>query len=167
MNRKLIIVGSIAVVIAIGAVALMGERKSYQTPVVHTPVTAGPETPPPPSAHSSMPAVAAERVPAHYEAPPSASSLGATLSPDKFIGKTKEAYQIAREIPQTLAQLPCYCHCDEGFGHKSLHSCFEDDHAASCAVCTEEALLAYQLQKELKLTPAQIRQRIIAGYGKL
>jgi hypothetical protein len=40
-----------------------------------------------------------------------------------------------------------------------------DDHAAHCAVCVEEALLAYKLQKEERLTPAQIRERIIAQYG--
>jgi hypothetical protein len=41
-----------------------------------------------------------------------------------------------------------------------------DDHAAHCAVCVEEALLAYKLQKEERLSPAQIRERIIAKYGK-
>jgi len=78
---------------------------------------------------------------------------------------TREAYKVAGEIPQTLAQLPCYCHCDEGFGHKSLQSCFVDDHAAHCAICTEEALAAYKLQKQ-GLTPAQIRERIIAEYSQ-
>jgi aerobic-type carbon monoxide dehydrogenase small subunit (CoxS/CutS family) len=76
------------------------------------------------------------------------------------------AYAAVKEIPQTIAQLPCYCHCDEGFGHKSLQTCFVDDHAAHCAVCVEEALLAYKLQKEERLSPAQIRERIIAKYGK-
>src|SRR6185369_11225725 len=61
-------------------------------------------------------------------------------------------------VAQTMpAQLPCYCHCDRGMGHKSLHSCFEDDHAASCATCINEALLARKLEKEQKLSPAQIR----------
>jgi hypothetical protein len=50
-------------------------------------------------------------------------------------------------------------------GHKSLHSCFEDDHAAHCAVCVNEALQAYRLQKEQGLSPAQIRQRIVAQYS--
>jgi hypothetical protein len=61
--------------------------------------------------------------------------------------------------------LPCYCHCDEGFGHKSLHSCFVDDHASHCAVCVDEALLAYKLQTEGGLTPEQIRERIVAQYS--
>src|SRR5437870_3307983 len=86
------------------------------------------------------------RVPAHYEQAPSLSTLGPTLSPEKFTGMTRDAYKAAQEIPQTLAQMPCYCHCDRSLGHKSLHSCFEDDHAAHCAVCAGEALMAYRLQ---------------------
>ena len=106
-----------------------------------------------------------ERVPAHYDVTPSISSLRPTLSPEKFTGLTKDAYRIAGEIPQTLAQLPCYCHCDEGFGHKSLQSCFVDEHAAHCAVCVNEALAAYRLQKQ-GLTAPQIRERIIAEYSE-
>jgi hypothetical protein len=70
-----------------------------------------------------------------------------------------------KQIPVTIAQMPCYCHCDRGFGHKSLHSCFEDDHATHCATCVDEALVAYRLQKEQKLSPAQIRERIIAEFS--
>jgi hypothetical protein len=66
----------------------------------------------------------------------------------------------------TIAQLPCYCHCDQGFGHKSLYSCFQDDHAAHCAVCVQEALLALKLEKEQKMTPAQIRDTIVAQYSQ-
>lgn len=90
----------------------------------------------------SQPTHALERVPAHYETAPSANNLTPTLTPTRFLGKTRQAYDVARKIPLTLAQLPCYCSCDETVGHKSLHSCFEDEHAASCAVCVDEALLA-------------------------
>src|SRR5262245_21938040 len=68
----------------------------------------------------------AKIIPAHFEVPPSKSSLGPTLDPSSFTGITRDAYRAAREIPVTLAQLPCYCHCDQGFGHKSLYSCFEN-----------------------------------------
>ena len=106
----------------------------------------------------------ASRVPV-YQAAPEVRSLGPTLEPSQFIGKTREAYKVAKQIPETLAQLPCYCHCDQGFGHKSLHSCFEDDHAAYCAVCIEEALMAYELQKNQRMTSEQIRKLIIAKYS--
>ena len=105
-----------------------------------------------------------KRVPA-FELAPTRANLAPTLDPERFTGVTREAYRAVRQIPVTIAQLPCYCHCDEGFGHKSLYSCFEDDHAAHCAVCVNEALLALTLEKEQKLTPAQIRDRIIAQYA--
>ncbi|MBC8031208.1 MAG: hypothetical protein H7Z16_13920 [Pyrinomonadaceae bacterium] len=108
---------------------------------------------------------AASRVPAFQIDAASLKSLGPTLPSEKFTGKTREAYKAVKAIPRTIAQLPCYCHCDEGFGHKSLYSCFEDDHAAHCAVCVDEALLAYRLEKNEKLKPEQIRERIIAQYS--
>ena len=108
---------------------------------------------------------AAGEVPAFQTDPADLKSLAATLAPEKFTGKQRLGYEAVRAIPETIAQLPCYCHCDKGFGHKSLHSCFVDDHAAHCAICIDEALLALQLQKQEKLTPEQIRERIIAQYG--
>ncbi|PYS68916.1 MAG: hypothetical protein DMF69_18640 [Acidobacteria bacterium] len=94
-----------------------------------------------------------------------AANLPPTLPANEFYGKTREAYTVAKAIPETLAQLPCYCHCDRGFGHKSLHTCFTDEHASHCAVCVDEALLAYKLQKEEGMTPAKIRETIIAKYS--
>jgi hypothetical protein len=108
----------------------------------------------------------AARVPAHFEEVKSLANLPPTLPPERFFGSARQAYQVAKEIPETLAQLPCYCYCDESFGHKSLHSCYETDHSSQCAVCVSEALLAYRLQKEQGLTPPQIRQRIIAEFSR-
>lgn len=108
----------------------------------------------------------AGRVPAFQADKASLKSLSPTLDPQKFSGRQKLAYAAVQEIPETIAQLPCYCYCDEGFGHKSLHSCFVDDHAAHCAVCVDEALLAYKLQKEEQQTPEQIRERVIAQFSR-
>ncbi len=105
------------------------------------------------------------RVPRFAATKADLKNLPPVLSAAQFTGKTRLAYIAVKEMPETIAQLPCYCHCDEGFGHKSLQTCFTDDHAAHCAVCVEEALLAYKLQKEESLSPAQIRGRIIAQYG--
>lgn len=112
-----------------------------------------------------MPAQSQARVPAHYENASSIGTLLPTLPPERFIGPTQQAYRVAQEIPETLAQLPCYCHCDMSMGHKSLHSCYEDMHASQCAVCVSEALMAYDLQKN-GMTPAQIRDRIITIYSR-
>jgi hypothetical protein len=105
-------------------------------------------------------------VPAHFNDAASARPLKATLDPTRFTGRTKRAYEVAREIPETLAQIPCYCYCDRGFGHKSLHSCYEDDHSSQCATCVDEALMAYQLEKEQKLSPSQIREKIIERFSR-
>lgn len=53
-----------------------------------------------------------------------------TLSPALFTGVVAQAYQVAREIPQVLDQLYCWCKCIENSGHKSNLSCFVDSHAA-------------------------------------
>src|SRR4051812_29253313 len=105
------------------------------------------------------------RVPAYYHDAASAGGQAPTLAPEKFIGPAKEAYEVARKIPNTLAQLPCYCYCDMHMGHKSLHSCFEDTHASQCAVCVSEALEAYQMHQS-GMSSEQIRERIISQYSK-
>jgi hypothetical protein len=52
------------------------------------------------------------------------------LSPALFVGQTAAAYRVANDIPDILDQLYCYCECDKHLGHKSLLSCFTDDHGA-------------------------------------
>jgi hypothetical protein len=151
----------IILVVLVGAGLLTGcARQEQQTVTVAnsqgTPVSGQ-------AAGPSAAQLSVERVPAHYETPP--VTLPPTLPAERYKGMTRDAYQAAKEIPQTLAQLPCYCHCDQSMGHKSLHSCFEDEHAASCAICVGEALMAYRLQKQ-GLKPAQVRERIIAEYSK-
>ncbi len=157
MNKKLII--AVLVLVAAGFIAVKYLRSSQsgkRTASSLSSSTSQPELPGPANNTAAI-------IPAYYESPP--SSLPPTLAPEKFPGKQRAAYQAAKDIPQTLAQLPCYCHCDRGMGHKSLHSCFEDDHAAHCDVCTNEALLAYRLQKEQHLSAKQIRERIVAKYS--
>ncbi len=72
------------------------------------------------------------------------------------------AYQMASAIPDVIYQMPCYCWCDRAMGHKSLHSCFENSHGATCTVCMSEAAFAYEQTKQGK-TPAQIRAAIEHG----
>ena len=105
------------------------------------------------------------RVPAYYTMAPDLAALQPTLSPQAFSGNIRLAYQAAREIPQTLAQLPCYCHCDRGHNHKSLHSCFETEHGENCGICIGEALMAHNLQKQ-GVAVGEIRNKIIAAYGQ-
>ena len=57
-----------------------------------------------------------------------------TLDPNIFSNNAtiKKAYQIAKEIPWVLDSIYCYCFCEESpvFKHKSLLSCYVDNHAA-------------------------------------
>lgn len=72
----------------------------------------------------------------------------ATLSPAYFTGPAARAYRVAKEIPEVLDSLHCYCECKKNFGHKSLLTCYVDRHAEYCGVCIDEALLASKLHKE-------------------
>jgi hypothetical protein len=54
-----------------------------------------------------------------------------TLDPARFVGKARAAHQVAREIPDVLDRLYCYCECDKHMGHRSLLSCYTDGHAAT------------------------------------
>ncbi len=84
------------------------------------------QTPAPPGAPGGPPLSAVQAVPAvaRRETRP-------TLDPALFVGKAALAHRVAREIPDTLDQLYCYCECDKHVGHKSLLSCYTDGHAAT------------------------------------
>jgi hypothetical protein len=56
-----------------------------------------------------------------------------------------EAYAYARQHPEVLDGLHCYCDCARNFNHRSLLTCFESDHGADCQICLREAVIAGQL----------------------
>jgi hypothetical protein len=77
----------------------------------------------------------------------SLSSSGAgptqvTLDPSLFTGDVRDAYQSARQHPDVLVQLHCYCGCDRELGHRNLLDCFRGRHAAQCEICLGEANMA-------------------------
>jgi hypothetical protein len=90
--------------------------------------------------------------------------LGAATHPDPRVGVTAanvlavetmglgyraaEAYRVAAAIPETLDGLYCQCRCKENFQHRSLLSCFESEHGASCDICIGEALIAGQMRSQ-------------------
>ena len=112
---------------------------------------------------------APNEVPAYNAAPPKKGEKlppimsGAQLTGPSFTQPVQvAAYKAAATHPAVLHQLPCYCYCDRGHGHNSLHSCFETEHGAHCGVCMAEALYADQQVKKGK-TAKQIRAGIING----
>jgi len=77
------------------------------------------------------------------KATPPAVSL--TLDPGQFQGDTKQAYLVAQQHPELLAQMHCYCGCEQHEGHKSLLDCFRTRHGAGCDICVGEAVTAGKL----------------------
>jgi Protein of unknown function with PCYCGC motif len=83
--------------------------------------------------HPASPAATevAQLIPHYHDDPAKAKPFPKTLDPAQFSQPAiKKAYETARRIPEVLAQQPCYCFCDTGFGHGSLLDCHKDKHSA-------------------------------------
>ena len=106
-------------------------------------------------------------IPAHHDSAPTSKQppilSGAQLSGPNFAHLYQvEAYKLAAQVGTVLYQEPCYCRCDRGMGHTSLHSCFEGLHGAECSTCMKEGVYTYR-ETKLGKTPAQIRAAIERG----
>jgi hypothetical protein len=110
-------------------------------------------------------------VPHFNAAPANGEKLEPILTKDQLWGENGQfpyqthAYELAATIPAVIRQQPCYCYCDRGMGHNSLHSCFSGTHGAQCSTCLKELYYSYQMHKQGK-TAKQIRAGIIAGDWK-
>jgi hypothetical protein len=112
---------------------------------------------------SMVPEVSGDTIPSYFASAEAAQPYPQTLPPEQFPNPiVARAYRVAKQIPGTLAQQPCYCFCYRTVGHRGLLDCYADLHGAACSVCVQEALLAEKLTKEGR-TPAQIREAIIRG----
>lgn len=107
--------------------------------------------------------------PAYHAAPPPPGKklppilAGAQLATPAFHHPAQvAAYKAAAKAPKVMYQLPCYCYCDRGHGHSSLHSCFETEHGANCTTCMQEAIFAADQAGKGK-TAKQIREAIKRG----
>jgi len=92
----------------------------------------------------------------------SAGVLSPTLFNDE---KTRAAYQVAKDIPEVLEQLPCFCGCMTSYGHKNNLFCFKDQHGAGCDLCQNIALDARKMHDE-GMSIAQIQDNIKAKYSR-
>jgi hypothetical protein len=103
--------------------------------------------------------------PPYFLSPAAAQPLPKTDKPSSFTNKfVAAAYRVANEIPEVLAQQPCYCYCKRR-GHRSLLDCFAAKHAADCDICVREAIFAQQEHK-LGKSAEQIRTEIVDGAWK-
>ena len=73
-------------------------------------------------------------------------AAGPTLPPEMFLDpKAREAYQVAKDIPDVLKELPCFCGCMRTHGHKNNLFCFMDEHGSACEICEDVALDAKRM----------------------
>jgi len=57
----------------------------------------------------------------------------------------RDTYEKAKLVADRLDGMYCYCKCKEnpGLKHKSLLTCFQDEHAAECGICLNESKQAF------------------------
>ena len=95
------------------------------------------------------------------------SKSDGVLSPTIFDdAKTRAAYQVAKDIPEVLEQLPCFCGCMSHFGHKNNLFCFKDMHGSGCEMCEDIALDARKMHDQ-GMSIMQIQENIKAKYSHL
>ena len=88
------------------------------------------------------------------------------LSPALFEDeRTRAAYQVAKDIPEVLEQLPCFCGCMAEYGHKNNLFCFKDQHGSGCTLCQDIALDARKMHDQ-GVSVAQIRENIKTKYSR-
>ena len=88
------------------------------------------------------------------------------LSPALFTDpKARAAYQTAKDIPEVLEQLPCFCGCMMNMGHKNNLFCFMDQHGSGCDICEDIALDARDMHAK-GLPISQIQENIRAKYSR-
>jgi len=93
-----------------------------------------------------------------------AAEQALTLDANLFQGDTRAAYEVAKEHPELLAQVDCYCGCEQHEGHKSLLDCFRTSHGAGCDICVGEAVAAGKLA-DGGMPVDQIRQALHDRYA--
>lgn len=75
-------------------------------------------------------------------------TAAAVLDPAGVPERARRGYEAAREVPEVLDGLYCYCDCAERDGLRSLLSCFETRMPMHCGICVGEAALAHRLSRE-------------------
>ncbi len=112
----------------------------------------------------------AQEIPTGEGGSPTAGGLIETrpiLPATEFTGRAARAYQYAAEIPQVVDSLYCYCKCKENpnFKHKTLLTCYTNDHGANCDICMNEVEMAYDMTKQGK-SPKEITAEVDKFYAK-
>lgn len=98
--------------------------------------------------------------------PSGRSNASAVLDPEQFSRpKVKRAYALAREIPETINKLYCWCGCENRGIHRSNLACFEDQMAVNCAVCRGTAEIAYRMTQQGVTDAGKIQAAVDEEWG--
>ena len=118
----ILVVGAI---VAAAAIYFLAGRDTSETAVTTAP-TAAPVVPP--EYLSQNPALRNRLI---LPAIP-ASTRPTTLPPENFTDdETRRAYQAAKEHPEVLETVACYCGCYGSFGHRNNLDCHKDNHTVT------------------------------------
>src|SRR5262245_21231740 len=144
--------GIIVLIIILGGIAVFAltRNKQFELPAPTSAPTQAQKAPEPeysPEVKQEQPAQpdassnvdAQFHVPAYFENPDMAEPLKQILDPASVPYFAREGYEAAKRKPRLMSQMPCFCYCEK-FGHSSLHTCYETDHAVHCDICLKEAL---------------------------
>ncbi len=98
-------------------------------------------------------------------APPAATTAPRKdFVPLDYLQRILIAYRVARDHPEVLEKIACYCPC-ELYGHTGVVDCYRSQHAAACATCLEEAVVAGQLiEQHGAHDPAAIAAQVNSRY---
>jgi hypothetical protein len=101
----------------------------------------------------------------HHPTPRTGLTAADVVSHERYAAypRIAEVYAMAAEIPTILDGLYCHCDCSSHSDHRSLLTCFQDDHGAACDVCLTEAALAFKMVGDGK-SLKQIRRAVDALY---
>ena len=80
---------------------------------------------------------------------------------------SRPAYAAAKQYPETVDKIHCYCGCEESpnLHHKSLLTCFTSLHATGCEICRGEAEMAGKMKKEGS-SDDETKKVVESFYGK-
>jgi hypothetical protein len=87
---------------------------------------------------------------AHHPPPRSGLTAADVAPAERYAGypRIAEVYRMVAQIPDVIDGIYCHCDCSKHSDHRSLLTCFQDDHGAACDVCLTEASLAFRMVGE-------------------
>lgn len=96
---------------------------------------------------------------------PPAKKRAEVLDPNQFFGMAMIGYAAAKQAPEVMENLFCYCGCDLTDSHISLLDCFTSIHGVDCHICQEEAQIALKMHKQGD-SMVKIQRRIDEEFAK-